>query len=66
MVKRERRYASHLAYLIFLHAGGGAAQVPYGNAPVIPAGLEGKTISGPFWHVPFNRDLQNLVVSLLP
>lgn len=23
--------------------GGGAAQVPYGNAPVIPAGLEGKS-----------------------
>lgn len=26
-------------------AGGGAAQVPYGNAPVIPAGLDGKSCS---------------------
>lgn len=44
----KSRDMSQFAYLIFFSVGGGAAQVPYGNAPVIPTGLEGKTISGPF------------------
>lgn len=30
--------------LCFL-SGAGAAQVPYGNAPVIPAGLEGRSLN---------------------
>lgn len=31
-----------------LFLAGGAAQVPYGNVPLIPAGVEGKTICGHF------------------
>lgn len=48
MVKRQKRYESVCLFDFFFSAGGGAAQVPYGNAPVIPTGLEGKIISGLF------------------
>lgn len=41
-VKREKMYES-ICPSDFFPAGGGAAQVPYGNAPVIPTGLEGKS-----------------------
>lgn len=37
-----KRYESVPLFDFAFLAGGGAAQVPYSNAPVIPAGLEGE------------------------
>lgn len=41
--KKDRRDGSQSDHqIVFPTGGGGAAQVPYGNAPVIPTGLEGR------------------------
>lgn len=52
-VRFQRRACSHemreksvSQFVSLFLAGGGAGQVPYGNAPLIPAGVEGKPLCG--------------------